>query len=167
MLIAPVVLQESSLRDESGASSLPQKPSLVIEDLSLHSPSSIVGTPFDVSPRFEYPFPSDIPEPPPTVLPIHASLAIQFSAFPNTTTVASPTLTLSNPPPRESRGFLATHPKLQTREPPIPPGLSKKRWSLSMSAPGRPRLRTRSSGDSIPKAPPTTTRPGSLGLGKP
>ena len=26
--------------------------------LSLHSPSSIVGTPFDLSPRFEYPFPS-------------------------------------------------------------------------------------------------------------
>lgn len=33
------------------------KPHLSLANLSLHSPSSIVGTPFDVEPRFEYPFP--------------------------------------------------------------------------------------------------------------
>ena len=86
----------------------------------------IMGTPFDLgAPRFEYPFPpaqdspTDVfhpsitphshPQLPPW--PIHIS-----KSFPLT------------PPPL---GRLSAHPKLRSREPPVPPGLVKRRSRIA------------------------------------
>lgn len=127
------------------------KPRLDLSDLSLHSPSSILGTPFDVSPRFEYPFPpsstsaeSDAP---------WTSLNVITSPFMTYSSAFLPTLPPSLPISRpEARCHSPTHSKLQPRDVPIPPTLVKKRWSNTISAvfsqssrPPHPRKRSHSS----------------------
>ena len=116
------------------------KPRLSLTSLSLHSPSSIVGTPFDVSPRFEYPFPPSDgnvePEMPavPSFMPFTSPFAMALSA-----TFGPPSIPPPSLPPSISRGearsHSPTHPKLQPRDPPVPPTLAKKRWSNTISGP--------------------------------
>lgn len=124
---------------------------LDLSDLTLHSPSShIVGTPFATSSaRFEYPF----PEGPTTTEPHQAtsltpplsfpSLA-SGSTFPGPTSSSSQPQSLATTPPSISRfsppfslelpNYSPTHPKMRTGNPPVPPGLVKKRgrWSLGL-----------------------------------
>ncbi|EJF64734.1 hypothetical protein DICSQDRAFT_159789 [Dichomitus squalens LYAD-421 SS1] len=104
--------------------------------LILHSPSSIVGTPFDSSPRFEYPFPpaGDVIDQLEPLVPSFHILSPSFASFPPPTPSLPPPLPLSFPPsatpaakPRpQSRCFSPTHLKLNAREPPVPPGLRHK-----------------------------------------
>ncbi|GJE96226.1 hypothetical protein PsYK624_124200 [Phanerochaete sordida] len=111
------------------------KPRLDLSDLSLHSPSSIVGTPFDVSPRFEYPFPpsgssAEADSYPPSLNRMMSPFLVPYhSAF---LPALPPPLPLSRP---EARSHSPTHPKLQHRDPPVPPTLAKKRWSNTISGP--------------------------------
>ncbi|KAI0368599.1 hypothetical protein BV20DRAFT_447276 [Pilatotrama ljubarskyi] len=137
------------------------KPRLDLSSLNLHSPSSIVGTPFDVSPRFEYPFPPATCSPPfPSIydfdpaLPSIPPLYSHMSAFPSMAPPPASTSThfmsgaLTSRTRGDTRSFSPTHPKLQSRDPPIPPSLVKKRrlhkagtLDTSLQAPpiGRPR----------------------------
>ncbi|KAI0710197.1 hypothetical protein C8Q76DRAFT_695285 [Earliella scabrosa] len=119
------------------------KPRIELSSLTLHSPSSIVGTPFDPSPRFEYPFPASCAPPVLQVdpaLPSFPILASPLLSFPHMLSGLPPSLPLTIPSlapsgpavpttkvKAEFRSFSPTHPKLQAREPPIPPGLVKKR----------------------------------------
>ncbi|KAH9902988.1 hypothetical protein C8Q73DRAFT_785597 [Cubamyces lactineus] len=113
-------------------------------NLHLHSPSSIVGTPFDISPRFEYPFPPTTCSPP---FPSFFEFDPLMSSFPypalsgsysSAPPVVSPVSMPSYPLPpiavglsgrtrAETRMFSPTHPRLQPRDPPVPPSLAKKR----------------------------------------
>nr|VWO95159.1 Fork-head domain-containing protein [Ganoderma boninense] len=106
--------------------------------LILHSPSSIIGTPFDPSPRFEYPFPSAeaptdvVQELHPIVPSFH--LISPVPAFPSIMPPLPlpgplPLSTVTVPPVKlrpKTRNFSPTHPKLQARDPPVPPGLKQK-----------------------------------------
>ncbi|KAF8150918.1 hypothetical protein B0H34DRAFT_801826 [Crassisporium funariophilum] len=127
-----------------------------LADLSLHSPSSaIIGTPFATNmTRFEYPFPDTTSSPssssgsPPSGQGITASLTspsfpslIAGNSFPSTSTspnasqISTPNLTLQFPPSSELPSYNTTHPKLKAPlNPPMPPGLAKKRprWSLNI-----------------------------------
>ncbi|KAI0090259.1 hypothetical protein BDY19DRAFT_905290 [Irpex rosettiformis] len=116
------------------------KPHISLSNLSLHSPSTIVGTPFDVSPRFEYPFPEsstehDSPMISPFIPP-SASVYVQH----NTVALGIPpphSLPPFFPPPHNHqyhhRNSLPTHLKLVHRDPPVPPGLvAKKRGSINV-----------------------------------
>lgn len=115
------ITSPDSLAHSVAAKPTSLKPRLDLSDLSLHSPSSILGTPFDVSPRFEYPFPpsssSAEPDALPTSLnPITSPFLAPFPA------VFLPTLPSSMPFSRpEARCHSPTHPKLQPRDPPVPP----------------------------------------------
>ncbi|CCM04326.1 uncharacterized protein FIBRA_06497 [Fibroporia radiculosa] len=122
------------------ASHQPIKPHLSLENLVLHSPSSgIVGTPFDLSPRFEYPFPDGAEFP--DSLPSSVSLPNLTSPFTmlGLPMFLPPSLPLSTfPRPRpDTRGYLSTHPKLHVREPPVPPSLAKKRRIVRDQSPSR------------------------------
>ncbi len=117
------------LQDDAHPSTL--KPRLSLSDLSLHSPSSILGTPFDVSPRFEYPF------------PISSHSGEQELMLPSSlSSVSSPltafTSSLGYASRREVHSYSPTHPKLLPRDPPVPPGLAKKRWSVNTICPPPP-----------------------------
>ncbi|KAI9057344.1 hypothetical protein FKP32DRAFT_1681704 [Trametes sanguinea] len=116
------------------------KPRIDLGSLNLHSPSSIVGTPFDISPRFEYPFPPATCSPPfpsvyefDPVMPFFPALAsamsmpcvpppvsIPFAVSPIAASLPGRTRV-------ETRGFSPTHPRLQPRDPPVPPSLVRKR----------------------------------------
>ncbi|KAI0359914.1 hypothetical protein OH77DRAFT_1517492 [Trametes cingulata] len=142
------------------------KPRIDLSGLNLHSPSSIVGTPFDISPRFEYPFPPATCSPPfPSIydfdpaLPTIPPLGSHMSAFPS---IAPPPVASTSFPfmsgaltgrtRGDIRSFSPTHPKLQSRDPPIPPSLVKKR-----------RLHKAGTLDTSVQAPPLTrARSGSL-----
>ncbi|KAI1797165.1 hypothetical protein LXA43DRAFT_399114 [Ganoderma leucocontextum] len=106
--------------------------------LILHSPSSIIGTPFDLSPRFEYPFPpaaapADVIQDLEPIVPSFHLVTPHF-AFPSVVPplavpVSLPlsTSTLSSVKARvDTRNFSPTHLKLQARDPPVPPGLKHK-----------------------------------------
>lgn len=111
------------------------KPRLDLSDLSLHSPSSILGTPFDVSPRFEYPFPPSGSGAEPDIPMSSFNLITSpfLAPFPS---VFLPTFPSSLPFSRpEARSQSPTHPKLQPRDPPVPPTLAKKRWSNTINGP--------------------------------
>ncbi len=129
------------MREDSSTISLSNKPPshLGIGDLTLHSPSSIVGTPFDVSPKFEYPFPPSMPDHQSTVSSIHATSS-SSATFPAMPAIGPHSLIFPTSQPHQHRdSFSATHFKLQHRDPPVPPRLSTKEWSLAMNTPGRPR----------------------------
>ncbi|KAF9457855.1 hypothetical protein BDZ94DRAFT_1272109 [Collybia nuda] len=131
-----------------------------LTDLTLHSPSSqIVGTPFATnSTRFEYPFPvgSSATETHQanslTSSPSFPSL-VSGSTFPGTSSSSSSPQSLATTPPSLSQfstvfplelpNYSPTHPKMRTGNPPVPPGLVKKRgrWSFGL-------LRRRSSNSS-------------------
>ncbi|KAI0714267.1 hypothetical protein C8T65DRAFT_738734 [Cerioporus squamosus] len=140
------------------------RPRIELSDLVLHSPSSIVGTPFDLSPRFEYPFPP--PGCPPQVSyhdydgmfsqsGMHSS---PLATFPSVPPLSAPVNMPSVPyggaiPAKvksDARSFSPTHIKLNSRDPPVPPGLVKRRLHRNGAAdpaaalapdtpPGRPR----------------------------
>lgn len=98
-------------------------PRMHLANLTLHSPSSIVGTPFDLSPRFEYPFPAGAVSEPDFSL-----AAASYPAFPSALAAFSLLSSTSMPalPPTTARPA-PTHPKLRSCQPPVPPGLAKKR----------------------------------------
>ncbi|KAI0775247.1 hypothetical protein BD413DRAFT_471570 [Trametes elegans] len=143
VLLMPVE-QGNAVSQHSLAREIPQasvKPRIHLDNLSLHSPSSIVGTPIDISPRFEYPFPPVTCSPPfPSIYDFDPG-ASSFSALPSTVAAMSPVVSpipISFPFPPiasvlpgrargETRSFSPTHPRLQPRDPPIPPSLVKKR----------------------------------------
>ncbi|KAI0926225.1 hypothetical protein AcV5_008739 [Taiwanofungus camphoratus] len=140
----------SAYSDQPPAHSDPYiKPHFCLGELNLHSPSSIVGTPFDLSPRFEYPFPTPpaLPEP---EIPLSTSLpSFSPSVFSLGVPAIGPSLPLA-PLPRtraNPRGYSPTHPKLHPREPPMPPGLAKKCRIASVAS---PTAYPRSRGGSLP-----------------
>ncbi|KAI0327803.1 hypothetical protein GY45DRAFT_1081242 [Cubamyces sp. BRFM 1775] len=147
-----------------------EKPGRIdLGSLNLHSPSSIVGTPFDISPRFEYPFPPATCSPPfPSFFEFDPSMAsfpypALSTSIPSAPPVVPPVSIPSYPLPpiavglpgrarAETRSFSPTHPRLQPRDPPVPPSLVKKRrlnhnQSVAADAP------------QLPKAGPAVGRP--------
>lgn len=83
-----------------------------LTNITLHSPSTIIGTPSDPSSRFEYPFPSPQLESEPRS-------SLFYPSKP------------SNPPPvgpevsvRQRQSFV--HPKLEVQAVPVPPTLTKR-----------------------------------------
>ncbi|KAJ7066684.1 hypothetical protein C8F01DRAFT_1347745 [Mycena amicta] len=113
-----------------------------LADLALHSPSSLIGTPFsDVhSARFEYPFPE-----------LSSSPEMSSSPSPSASLQAStsqPTLAMNAPPalqhfpasfpaPSELPNYSPTHPKMRAVvPPPEPPSLTKRRqrWKLGLGS---------------------------------
>ncbi|EPT05618.1 hypothetical protein FOMPIDRAFT_1013333 [Fomitopsis schrenkii] len=126
--------------------------------LSLNSPSSaIIGTPFDLSPRFEYPFPSSASTDVASSVFDHDSVPYPYghplfgayghrhvlgwaglpvsSSLPNLSSTAG--FPIAAPPghpsvmgPGAQRIQVPTHPKLSLREPPIPPSLTRKRYIM-------------------------------------
>lgn len=109
---------------------------LCLSDLTLHSPSSIVGTPFDVSPRFEYPFPPsdssseiDISSSP----AFHAMTQTYMPYPPGSFGAHSHYYSPPMPSSRSERSYSPTRPKRLLRDPPIPPSLAKKRLSIGFS----------------------------------
>ncbi|KAI0749369.1 hypothetical protein C8Q80DRAFT_619996 [Daedaleopsis nitida] len=117
------------------------KPRIELSSLNLHSPSSIVGTPFDLSPRFEYPFPNPCAPPvvqdvtveavPPSISMLTSPLSVMspiLNFMPGSLPLSMPSFNQSfaSKPKAESR-FSPTHPKLHARDPPVPPSLVKKR----------------------------------------
>ncbi|KAK7691018.1 hypothetical protein QCA50_006121 [Cerrena zonata] len=140
------------------------KPRLSLNEIAFHSPSSIIGTPFDISPRFEYPFPLSS-EPDPITLLSTSSITSPLSHLPGPYLPSAPSMVLSTPMPL-ARPTYSTHLKLKakpSKEPPVPPGLAKKRWSINLNintkvqhvqpapvVPSRPRTRARSSSEVVP-----------------
>jgi len=104
----------------------------LVHNIPLHSPTPIVGTPFDVKANYEYPFPANhdhhpsssvptIPSPILTSRPPSASSLLSGSPPPHILKSTSP------PPVSASYTYSHTHPKMRSREPPVPPGLITKR----------------------------------------
>lgn len=130
-------------------------PRINLRDISLHSPSSIVGTPFDFSsPRFEYPFPSAAADPEitvPSTLP--PTMSTHYSTFQASIVASMPHFPIPSVafPRSDARSHPPAHSRLHApiREPPIPPSLAKKkRWSLGLNVTpekARPEARRRSS----------------------
>ncbi|KAK0204419.1 hypothetical protein DFS33DRAFT_1382302 [Desarmillaria ectypa] len=92
-------------------------------ELTLHSPSTIIGTPFDIdSPRFEYPFPESSSCPTETLHSLtSAASSISSLAF------------LQSSLNHDIPALLPVRTKVRTDTIPIPPGLVEKRhrWSLN------------------------------------
>jgi hypothetical protein len=102
-------------------------------NIPLHSPTPIVGTPFNVNANFEYPFPPDQdssgPTPSSTSRPPSAGSLHFLSSSPLPHRAKS----ISPPPVSASYTYSPAHPKMRSREPPIPPGLITKRRPISES----------------------------------
>ncbi|RDX57342.1 hypothetical protein OH76DRAFT_1550616 [Lentinus brumalis] len=117
------------------------RPRIELDTLVLHSPSSIVGTPFDPSPRFEYPFPAPgcTPQFGNDYDPMHTQGTMfsssSHAAYPSVPPLAAPanasSITYGGAVPSkvkvDVRGFSPTHIKLNPRDPPVPPRLAKRR----------------------------------------
>ncbi|KAI0342942.1 hypothetical protein BDW22DRAFT_169568 [Trametopsis cervina] len=129
---------DSSLLRQDEARAEAFKPLICLSDLSLHSPSAIVGTPFDVSPRFEYPFPEDS----------SSSDSSIFGPSPFIPSYHSPVT--FHPSIPTNRSYSPTHPKHTLRDPPVPPGLAKKRWSVGISMPLRHSRKRSRSANAVP-----------------
>jgi len=112
----------------------------LVHNIPLHSPTPIVGTPFDVTANYEYPFPPDhdhhhhpsssvptIPSPILTSRPPSTGSQHLLSGSPPPHIVKS----ISPPPVSASYTFSLTHLKMRSREPPVPPGLITKRRRIS------------------------------------
>ncbi|KAK0214062.1 hypothetical protein IW262DRAFT_1408355 [Armillaria fumosa] len=96
--------------------------------LTLHSPSQIIGTPFDVeSPRFEYPFPESSSSPKEPLSNI-ASAASSISSLQSPLNHITPIHLLQPDIPV----LQPARTKVRTEMIPIPPGLVEKRhrWSI-------------------------------------
>ncbi|KAH7920415.1 hypothetical protein BV22DRAFT_1039898 [Leucogyrophana mollusca] len=97
--------------------------------------SGIVGTPFDIGARrYEYPFPEGHSPTSEAFSPLSSSITSASSSLPNSPQwpfhISSKSFPLAAPPISK----LKVHPKLRAanaREPPVPPGLVKKRHRLS------------------------------------
>ncbi|KAH9850277.1 hypothetical protein C2E23DRAFT_735317 [Lenzites betulinus] len=168
-LILVSVDQGNAVSNDS-AHGLPQatlKPRIDLGTINLHSPSSIVGTPFEISPRFEYPFPPASCTPPfqsifdfdpvvqsfPALANHVAGLPSGAPSMPSAVSLSAMSVIL---PGRtrggEPRSFSPTHLKLQARDPPVPPSLVKKR-KLTQAGAGD---------DAAKRAPMNRLRSGSL-----
>ncbi|OCH95367.1 hypothetical protein OBBRIDRAFT_883925 [Obba rivulosa] len=126
----------------------PRAPHMSLSHLVLHSPSPFVGTPFDLSPRFEYPFPPAAASAPDVSLP-----APPFPPF-----CVSASLSALSPASRAALSPASmrshAHPKLPNSQPPVPPGLALKRRSVPAQAARPPLTRPRSSSHGrLPPAP--------------
>ncbi|PFH53041.1 hypothetical protein AMATHDRAFT_1477 [Amanita thiersii Skay4041] len=133
-----------------------------LSNLTLHSPSRIIGTPFATSStRFEYPFPdpsSDSPSPSLSASPASSPGSYSSHGSPSIGGISiTLNLPLSLPPSAQFHQSIAligssvqmtstgnpsyhspTHPKLRMKSPPpIPPTLIKKRNRWSMGLLGR------------------------------
>ena len=124
-----------SLRDKRRAED-GLAPHICLANLSLHSPPSFLGTPFDVSPRFEYPFPPAPSEPDSAItLPLFSPFApISSSVYVHHALTSFPPHSVPPPPQplhihRPERASSPTHPKLVPKDPPIPPSLVAKKKS--------------------------------------
>ncbi|KIJ62890.1 hypothetical protein HYDPIDRAFT_114014 [Hydnomerulius pinastri MD-312] len=100
--------------------------------MSSNSSGEIVGTPFDLgSQRFEYPFPQTQGSPIEPFLPLSSSITSPSHAqLPPWPTHINKSFPLTQPP----LSRVKAHPKLRSasaREPPVPPGLAKKRSHFS------------------------------------
>ena len=112
-------------------------------NIPLHSPTPIVGTPFDVNANYEYPFPPDHNSHPSSSVPSIQS-PISTSRPPSTCSLHmlsnSPpphTAKSTSPPPvSSSYTYPRAHPKMRPHEPPVPPGLITKRRRLSAARSG-------------------------------
>ncbi|KAL6298413.1 hypothetical protein BKA93DRAFT_696870, partial [Sparassis latifolia] len=121
------------------------KPHISLGNLTLHSPSSIMGTPFDLSPRFEYPFPPNVDPAEhtlPATMPTMPTFSSSLVSFP-ASFLSVPLPQLPMPSTRADRNHSHTHMRMQTRDPPMPPGLAKKgrapASSITSSRTQRPR----------------------------
>ncbi|KAI0315551.1 hypothetical protein OF83DRAFT_1131505 [Amylostereum chailletii] len=102
-------------------------PSGIPLTIPLPSPRPLVGTPFDPSPRYEYPFPTPHTSSPmpyhPSIHDYHPSLVFPMPAMRTSSNA------LSAPPARPqsaSKRIMAQPP----RAPPVPPGLAKRRGTI-------------------------------------
>ncbi|KAF9016609.1 hypothetical protein BDZ89DRAFT_1075451 [Hymenopellis radicata] len=107
-----------------------------LTDLKLHSPSEIIGTPFDVDPRFEYPF----PEPSSSgsdQLPTLPSLTTSLSA----SSISSASSSASSAPLNPSFPLYLFLPilsptrtkvRIDTDSVPVPPSVAEKRRRRSL-----------------------------------
>ncbi|KAH9945436.1 uncharacterized protein BXZ73DRAFT_96424 [Epithele typhae] len=116
------------------------KPRLELASLVLHSPSSIIGTPFDLSPRFEYPFPPAVLEAALSAR-AHPALVIDKGSPPRPPAYASALSAFTHPlppplplassdppvPPKAKAHKRSFSPKYPAKDPPMPPGLAKRR----------------------------------------
>ncbi|KAG6373507.1 hypothetical protein JVT61DRAFT_6665 [Boletus reticuloceps] len=98
---------------------------------SSSSSSSIMGTPFDLgAQRFEYPFPPAQGSPTDPFLPLSSSHSHSHAQLPPWPIHISKSFPLTQPP----LGKAKAHPKLRSasvREPPVPPGLVKRRSRIA------------------------------------
>lgn len=100
--------------------------------VSSSSSSEIMGTPFDLgTQRFEYPFPKAQGSPTDPFLPLSSSISSHSHAqSPPWSIHISKSFPLTQPP----LGKFTAHPKLRSanvREPPVPPGLVKRRSRIN------------------------------------
>lgn len=97
------------------------------------SSGEILGTPFDIgSQRFEYPFPKTQGSPTEPFMPLSSAMNSHHMNLPHWPTHLPKSFPLSSPP----LSRMKTHPKLNpanTRVPPVPPGLVKRRSRLNAS----------------------------------
>lgn len=101
----------------------------MLNNIPLHSPTPIVGTPFDVKANFEYPFPPDR-----EVTPVSSSAPTLSNAFSSCSqhfysTSPSHITSISPPPLSTSYNYKlqAKMRQVHTREPPVPPELIRRR----------------------------------------
>ncbi|KAF8813409.1 hypothetical protein BYT27DRAFT_7084257 [Phlegmacium glaucopus] len=116
--------------------------SINLDNLPLHSPSQIVGTPFaNDNTRFEYPFPetnrtcSSGSDPPTPGFSSPTTSSPSSGSFPTLSTSSQLLTQLSFPPSSHYPSHNATHPKMKVQaNPPIPPNLIKRRlkWGLNL-----------------------------------
>jgi hypothetical protein len=104
-------------------------------NIPLHSPTPIVGTPFDLNTNFEYPFPPDQDRPAGANIPNPTSRPPSTGSYHLLSSSPPPYIAKSISPPPVSANYTYSpaHPKMRSREPPIPPGLISKRRRMSES----------------------------------
>lgn len=132
--------------------------------LSFSSASSaeILGTPFDIgSQRFEYPFPKTQGSPTEPFMPLSSVMnSSPHTNLPHWPTHFNKSFPLSSPP----LSRMKAHPKLNpanTRVPPVPPGLAKRRsrFSASLHSQLSEESSDKSDGGEVTVRSPQPTRP--------
>lgn len=109
----------------------------LVHNIPLRSPTLIMGTPFDVTVNYEYPFPLDHP---PSTVPTISSPTMQLPSASSQHLLSSSlpphvAKSISPPPISGSYSHSLTHPKMQSPEPPIPPGIiTRRQMSKARSA---------------------------------
>jgi len=101
-------------------------------NIPLHSPTPMVGTPFDVKANYEYPFPRDYEHSssvPAILIPNMTSRPPSAGSLHMLSGSPPPHMGISVSPPPVSASYTSSpaHPKMRSREPPVPPSLITKR----------------------------------------